>query len=132
MLAQIYQKNVIEKPKFIFFLLICFLLTFTYYSKDFRLDASSETLLLENDPDLKYLNEINDRYGTKEFLVLTYSPDSKMNSEDSIKILSELKSKQGLLFCAQFNLNKDLCKLFGGLGYNIYLHTDLYYFYQNF
>ena len=42
--------------------------------KDFRLDASSETLLLENDPDLKYLNEINNRYGAKEFLVLTYSP----------------------------------------------------------
>ena len=75
MLAQIYKKNIIEKPKFVFFLLICFLLTFTYYSKDFRLDASSETLLIEGDPDLKYLNEINQRYGSKEFLVLTYTPN---------------------------------------------------------
>ena len=61
MLAEIYKKNIIEKPKFVFFLLISFLLIFSYYSKDFRLDASSETLLIEGDPDLKYLNEINQR-----------------------------------------------------------------------
>ena len=78
MLANFYQKNIIEKPKLIFSLLLIILLLAFYYSKDFRLDASSETLLLENDPDLKYLNEINNRYGAKEFLVLTYSPKSKM------------------------------------------------------
>ena len=50
-----------------------------YFSKDFRLDASSETLLLDGDPDLKYLNEINKRYNSKEFLVLTYSPDEEID-----------------------------------------------------
>ena len=35
--------------------------------KDFRLDASSETLLIDGDPDLKYLQEISERYGSKEF-----------------------------------------------------------------
>ena len=93
MLANFYQKNIIKKPKLIFSILLLILIIAFYFSKDFRLDASSETLLLENDPDLKYLNEINDRYGTKEFLVLTYSPDSKMNSQDSIKNLSELKKE---------------------------------------
>ena len=91
MLANFYQKNIIERPKLVFSLLIILLLLAFYNSKDFRLDASSETLLLENDPDLKYLNEINERYGAKEFLVLTYSPESKMISEDSIKNLFELK-----------------------------------------
>ena len=57
------------------------------------MDASSETLLLENDPDLNYLNEINNRYGAKEFLVLTYSPKGEMISEESIKNLSELKNE---------------------------------------
>ena len=71
MLANFYQKNIIEKPKFVFCILIIILVSAIYFSKDFRLDASSETLLLENDPDLKYLNEINNRYGAKEFLVLT-------------------------------------------------------------
>ena len=93
MLAQIYQKSVIEKPKFIFFLLTCFLLTFTYYSKDFRLDASSETLLIEGDPDLKYLNEVNQRYGSKEFLVLTYTPNEEITSDNSVNNLLSLKYK---------------------------------------
>ena len=93
MLAQIYKKNIIEKPKFVFFLLISFLLIFAYYSKDFRLDASSETLLIEGDPDLKYLNEINQRYGSKEFLVLTYTPNEKITSESSVNNLLSLKYK---------------------------------------
>ena len=91
MLANFYEKNIIEKPKLVFSILVLILIAFFNFSKDFRLDASSETLLLENDPDLKYLNEINERYGAKEFLVLTYSPKIKMNSEASIKTLSELK-----------------------------------------
>ena len=93
MLANFYQKNIIEKPKIIFSILLLILITAFYYSKDFRLDASSETLLLKNDPDLKYLNEINERYGAKEFLVLTYSPKNKINSEESLKKLSELKNE---------------------------------------
>ena len=93
MLANFYEKNIIEKPRLVFSILVLILFLALYFSKDFRLDASSETLLLENDPDLKYLNEINERYGTKEFLVLTYSPNSKMNSEASIKNLSALKKE---------------------------------------
>jgi len=93
MLANLYQKNIIEKPKLVFvFLLIC-LITFGYHSKNFRLDASSETLLIEGDPDLKYLNEITERYGARDFLVLTYSPQESMISSKSIKNLHNLKSK---------------------------------------
>ena len=58
MFAQIYKKNIIEKPKFIFLILIFCLLIFGYNSKNFRLDASSETLLIEGDLDLEYLNEV--------------------------------------------------------------------------
>ena len=93
MLAQIYKKNIIEKPKYVFFLLICFLLTFAYYSKDFRLDASSETLLIDGDPDLKYLKEVNQRYGSKEFLVITYTPNEEITSDNSVNNLLSLKYK---------------------------------------
>ena len=93
MLAQIYKKNIIEKPKIIFSILIFFLLLFGNYSKDFRLDASSETLLIEGDPDLKYLNEVNQRYGSKEFLVLTYTPNDNMISDSSVNNLLSLKYK---------------------------------------
>ena len=52
MFAQFYQNIILKNPKLIFIVLIFALISFGYYSKDFRLDASSETLLIENDPDL--------------------------------------------------------------------------------
>jgi hypothetical protein len=93
MLANFYQNNIIEKPKLIFVILLICLVGFGYYSKNFKLDASSETLLIEGDPDLKYLNEITKRYGAREFLVLTYSPKEDMISSSSIKNLKNLKDK---------------------------------------
>ena len=93
MFSHFYQNYIIEKPKTIFLLLIVLLLSFGYFSKDFRLDASSDTLLLENDPDLEFLRKINDTYGAKEFLVLTYSPKEKITSNKSINELSNLKKE---------------------------------------
>ena len=93
MLANFYQKNVIQRPKLIFTILIICLIFFGYFSKNFRLDASSETLLIEGDPDLKYLNEITERYGAREFLVLTYTPEENMISSSSINNLLNLKNK---------------------------------------
>ena len=93
MFARLYQSIVIEKPKLILTLLILCLLGFGYYTKDFKLDASSDTLLIENDPDLKYLREVNNRYGAKEFLILTYTPNEKLISDNSINNLLSLKYK---------------------------------------
>ena len=93
MFARLYQNIVIEKPKLIFTVLILCLIVFGYYTKDFRLDASSDTLLIDGDPDLKYLKEINERYNAKEFLVLTYTPKEAMTSESSMNNLLSLKYK---------------------------------------
>ncbi len=93
MLGEFYQKNILEKPKAVFIVLAICLLSFGYFSKEFRLDASSETLLIDGDPDLKYLNEINNRYNAKEFLVLTYTPNENMISENSMNNLLSLKYK---------------------------------------
>ena len=93
MVSLFYQKNIIEKPKLTLLLLFIFLIGFGFFSKDFKLDASSDTLLLENDPDLKYLREVTDRYGSKEFLILTYTPDEPMISESSLNNLLSLKYK---------------------------------------
>ena len=93
MFLHFYQKNIIEKPKIIFVILLFCLISFGFFSKDFRLDASSETLLIEGDPDLKYLKEITDRYNSKEFLVLTYTPNDYIISDNSINNLLSLKYK---------------------------------------
>ena len=93
MLPHLYQNTILKNPKAIFLLLIIALISFGYFSKNFRLDASSETLLIEGDPDLKYLKEITDRYGAKDFLVITYTPNEKMVSDNSINNLLSLKYK---------------------------------------
>ena len=92
MLEKIYKNLIIEKPKFTLLILTILLLSFGYFSKNFQLDASSDTLLLENDPDLKYLREVNAKYRSKDFLVLTYSPKKNLLSSDTIKNLKNLKN----------------------------------------
>ncbi len=93
MLSRLYENTVLKNPKSIFILLIITLLSFGYYTKDFKLDASSETLLIEGDPDLEYLKEVTKRYGSREFLVLTFSPNKGMIAESSINNLLSLKYK---------------------------------------
>jgi predicted RND superfamily exporter protein len=93
MLSHLYQNTVLKNPKSIFILLLITLLSFGYFSKDFRLDASSDTLLIEGDPDLEYLKEVTERYGSKEFLIITYSPNEGMVTESSINNLLSLKYK---------------------------------------
>ncbi len=93
MLSHLYQNTVLKNPKSVFVLLIITLLSFGYFSKDFRLDASSDTLLIEGDPDLEYLREVTERYGSREFLVLTYTPNEKMVTMSSINNLLSLKYK---------------------------------------
>ncbi len=93
MFAHLYQNIVLKNPKSIFVVLLIILVSFGYFSKNFRLDASSETLLIEGDPDLEYLKEINDRYGSKDFLVLTYTPNEGMITDASINNLLSLKYK---------------------------------------
>tara|TARA_Y100000591_G_scaffold11909_1_gene9250 strand:+ start:1074 stop:3326 length:2253 start_codon:yes stop_codon:yes gene_type:complete len=50
-------------------------------------------LLIEGDPDLQYLKEITNRYGSKEFLVLTHTPNDNMITDNSINNLLSLKYK---------------------------------------
>jgi len=92
MFEKIYKNSVIEKPKFTLLILTLLLLIFGYFAKDFQLDASSDTLLLENDPDLKYLREVNSKYGTKDFLVLTYTSKDSLLDSNTIKNLNNLKN----------------------------------------
>ena len=92
MFEKIYKNSIIEKPKLTLLILTILLLSFGYFAKNFQLDASSDTLLLENDPDLKYLREVNSTYGSKDFLVLTYTPKDSLLAQDTIKNLTNLRN----------------------------------------
>jgi len=78
----------------IFFIIIGF---FAYHAKNFRIDASSETLLNENDRELSYYRSISKKYQSKDFIVITYRPYSgdlfsKQTLADISKLRDELKS----------------------------------------
>ena len=92
MIEKLYKSLIIEKPKLTLLILVTLLLSFGYFTKNFQLDASSDTLLLENDPDLKYLREVNTKYGSKDFLVLTYTPKENLLDPDTITSLTNLKN----------------------------------------
>ena len=93
MFKKIYNNIIIEKPKFTLLALTIILLSLGYFAKNFQLDASSDTLLLENDPDLKYLREVNSTYGSKDYLVLTYSPKKNLLDSNTIQDLTNLKKE---------------------------------------
>ena len=61
------------------------------YVKNFRLDASADSLILENDQDLRYYRTIGKAYGTDDFLIITYTPVGELLSEDSLDGLRGLK-----------------------------------------
>ncbi len=93
MWSKIYKKLVTDFSKITLFLISLTVLFSLYQSKNFNLDASSDALLLEGDKDLKYLREVNERYGSKDFLVLTYTPVSSFTEKETILNLQLLKSK---------------------------------------
>jgi len=79
-------RKILTYPKFLIIFLLLILSLATYFSKEFKLDASADTLLLENDPDLKYLREINKKYGSEDFFILTYEPKSKIDSNSVVEL----------------------------------------------
>ena len=93
MFSNIYKKIVIDFSKITLFFIFILILFSIYQSKNFNLDASSDALLLEGDPDLKYLRKVNETYGSKDFLVLTYTPVSSFTEKETILNLQLLKSK---------------------------------------
>jgi len=93
MLAGIYKKIVTDFSKFTLFFLATVVIFSLYQSKNFNLDASSDALLLEGDPDLKYLREVNQTYGSRDFLVLTYTPVTSFIEKETVLNLQLLKSK---------------------------------------
>ena len=80
----------LEKPTTNPFIAIVLVLSilgfFSYNIQYFELDASSDTLLLEDDEDLRYYRNIKARYGDDEFLVVTISPQGDLFEEMDMKL----------------------------------------------
>jgi len=62
-----------------------------WFTQDFALDASADSLTLENDSGLLYYRQIRARYGSDDFLIVTYTPDRALFDDDTLADLRELR-----------------------------------------
>ena len=89
-----------ESPKLVLFIVFSLLIFIGTGASNFDLDASSETLLLENDPDLKLYRDSAKTYGSTDFLVVTVTPDEPIFKKSSIetfkKLIFELSNVDGI------------------------------------
>ena len=72
-----YTGWVLDRPIFTIVILALVIGLLAYQSRNFRIDASTETLLLENDQDLRYAREIYKRYGIQDFLLIAFTPSTR-------------------------------------------------------
>jgi predicted RND superfamily exporter protein len=85
--TRFFDKVILHRPGLVIICLLVVVAFLGYKAKDFRLDASAETLVLENDEDLRYSRLIKSRYGTQGYLFLTYTPKDDLFSD---KVLANL------------------------------------------
>ena len=69
-----------------YFVLILF---FSLSIPNFKMDASADSLVLENDQALKYYRATSARYGTEDFVVITFKPVGGIYNK-SLSILDDL------------------------------------------
>ena len=65
-------------PKLVIFVLCFFFALASLSINDFKMDASSDSLVLENDDDLKYYREINNAYAASDILVVIFTPNNNL------------------------------------------------------
>ena len=90
-LFRLYQNSVIEHPVISLGLLFLLAAFFAFQGPNFKLDASAESIVLENDQDLQYYRSIRDVYGSDDFLIITYSPNEDLLSPNSLSVLKALR-----------------------------------------
>lgn len=87
-----YERIVLLHPKLVLSVVLLVTLGLAMGLPNFKLDASADSLTLENDNDLDYFREINERYGSGDFLVVTFSPlaGDDLFSDESLATLTAL------------------------------------------
>ena len=83
--------TLLQNPKVVLCILLSILIFFGYQTKDFELDASADSLLLEGDADLKLVRSIQERYPSNELLIVTYTPKEDLFSLVSLERLKSLR-----------------------------------------
>ncbi len=89
----LYNKSILNHPVAVIVVTLLITLALGWYAKDFKLDASADSLVLEHDEALKYYRSIKARYGSDDFLVITYTPDGYLFSDPVLNDLRQMKKE---------------------------------------
>ena len=88
-LLDAYDGLVLKRPAIALAIIAVVVAFFAYHAPAFRLDASADSLVLENDEALKYYRSIRARYGSDDYLIVTFTPQAELFGEP---VLSDLQS----------------------------------------
>jgi predicted RND superfamily exporter protein len=92
-LAEQYKNLILARPRFILFLFVIVTCLAAYQATKFRLDASADTLVLEHDQALEYYRSIKARYGSDDYLIITYTPEQDLFSEPVLADIQSLRDE---------------------------------------
>jgi predicted RND superfamily exporter protein len=90
-----YINLIINKPKRVLLLVFITLIISSLGLSNFKLDASSEALVLENDTAFKIYRESSNEFGGSDFLIVTYTPFNELFSSQSLAALKSLEDELG-------------------------------------
>lgn len=100
LIETVFRRTILKFPVVTLLLMAALTLFLAYEVKDFRLDASAETLVLDNDEDLNYFRQLSERFGQQDYLVIAYKPKGELFSKpvyDDIAALKAELQKVGLV-----------------------------------
>ena len=87
---QNFFKLILLRPMLVMgFLLVIFLST-SIGLKDFKLDASSDALVIEGDEAFKIYRETGEVFGNSDFLIITFTPNTDLFSSESLATIKSL------------------------------------------
>ncbi len=85
-----YNHWAVLRPWPLLIALLLVLMVLGWHARDFRLDASADSLLLENDQDYKVFRDLSERYQSKSFLVVALVPEQGVFSASTLKRVDQL------------------------------------------
>ena len=85
-----YNHWTVLRPWPLLIALLLVLMVLGWHARDFRLDASADSLLLENDQDYKVFRDLSERYQSKSFLVVALVPEQGVFATSTLKRVDKL------------------------------------------
>ena len=96
-LRDIYETTILRRPVATLVAISAITLCVAWFAPRFSLDASADSLILEQDDDLRYYRSIRARYGSDDFLIVTFTPEDSLFDAATLDNLQVLRDELAAL-----------------------------------